>query len=700
MNSKITATLVTLLLLMTTAAMIIPGPGTYAEEAETSSITVVDGMGDEVTFDGPVNKIMTIGKGPTSTTIGLGCLDKIVVADRYSATDSDPVFTDFKAKVEAGDILAHGTMYSSGANDLRTDMAQGVDMGFDKDKDAVVITATSNADLIQSIRDLGFKNILWWSSITEYDEIIDYVSVMSRVLLGSDAPEVESMRYVHNYVLTKVGELDARQDALYVRMDKGTLKVGNYGSLANSMLVEAGADVITLDKENPNSIYQTGIPALFDEHPDAMVFADDNICKSAENRSQLEAQLPDGREYFRIDPLWNNYSIKSADGLWAIACHLYPDMFSGEVPDVPETIKVVDGDGTEFTFYGPVDRIMTIGKGPTSTAISIGCLDKIVVADKYSSTDSDPVFTDFKAKVAAGDILAGGTVYSSGSNQLKADMAQGVDKGFDLLNDAVVITSSINGELLQSIRDMGFKNILRWNSITEYGQLIDYVSVMSKVLTGKDSPEVESMIYVHDYVKDRLGTVADRQDAFYVNIQKGNLVVGNYGSLANSLVMEAGGNVITLDDKNPNSTYQTAVANLFDEHPKSIVFADDSICKNADNRAKLDAQLPPGTKVVRMDPLWNNYSIKSADGLWEIACSLYPSVFSGEMPTPSDPEPPAPPAPPAPPTPPAPPEPPTPSEPSEPESGDGGSDNSGLILIGSIIGVLALAAVVVYVMKR
>ena len=106
MNNKTAATLVTLLMLFATLAVVIPGSDTDAAVAASEPITVNDGMGNEVTFESPVNKIMTIGKGPTSTTIELGCLDKIVVADKYSATDDDPVFTEFKAKVAAGDIIS------------------------------------------------------------------------------------------------------------------------------------------------------------------------------------------------------------------------------------------------------------------------------------------------------------------------------------------------------------------------------------------------------------------------------------------------------------------------------------------------------------------------------------------------------------------------------------------------------------------
>ena len=39
-------------------------------------------------------------------------------------------------------------------------------------------------------------------------------------------------------------------------------------------------------------------------------------------------------QYVELDGLWNNYSIDSKDGVWTMACAMYPDYFSGDVPTV------------------------------------------------------------------------------------------------------------------------------------------------------------------------------------------------------------------------------------------------------------------------------------------------------------------------------------------------------------------------------
>ena len=105
------------------------------------------------------------------------------------------------------------------------------------------------------------------------------------------------------------------------------------------------------------------------------------------------------------------------------------------------SITITDGYGTEFTFSDEPAHVITVGKGITSTVIQLGGIDKIVVADSYSKSDTDPVFDKLRQYVSEGKIAAGGNIYSSGKTQLETDIVYAADnEKFDRTNDPVIIT--------------------------------------------------------------------------------------------------------------------------------------------------------------------------------------------------------------------------------------------------------------------
>ena len=76
----------------------------------SASITVTDGLGNEFTFEDEPAHVITIGKGITATTIQLGAIDKISVADSYSKTDKNAVFDILRTYIEEGKIAAGGNI--------------------------------------------------------------------------------------------------------------------------------------------------------------------------------------------------------------------------------------------------------------------------------------------------------------------------------------------------------------------------------------------------------------------------------------------------------------------------------------------------------------------------------------------------------------------------------------------------------------
>lgn len=146
-------------------------------------------------------------------------------------------------------------------------------------------------------------------------------------------------------------------------------------------------------------------------------------------------------------------------------------------------IEIEDGLGNDFVFDGPVDKVVSIGKGVSATIIRIGAVDKIVVTDSYTKTDSDAFFKPLQDRIASGDVAAGGNIYSSGREQLKTDIIDAADNGFDRAKDVVIITGSdtYRAPIVDFLKEKGFKNILQWNDIKEYDDIEDFAEAISLV---------------------------------------------------------------------------------------------------------------------------------------------------------------------------------------------------------------------------
>jgi ABC-type Fe3+-hydroxamate transport system substrate-binding protein len=309
-----------------------------------SSITVTDGMGKEFTFDDEPAHVITVGKGITATTIQLGAIDKIVVADSYSKSDTNAVFDILRTYVDEGKITAGGNIYSSGKAELQTEIVYAADNGkFDKEKDPVFITGGNSYinPIIDYLTTNGFKKVLAWNDITEYGKIADFVSTISKIVDGSESDKVAQMKHVSEVIADGVKDKTLRE-AFYVTYSGSAFKVGNINSLANSMISAAGGKSITTDDSKAKPTYETNLTTLVEDHPNAIIFIDNSIKSSQANLDSLKTAI--GEDAFNnrvvpLNPLWNNYSIESMNGVWTMACAMYPDTFEGDVPTVDEPKK-------------------------------------------------------------------------------------------------------------------------------------------------------------------------------------------------------------------------------------------------------------------------------------------------------------------------------------------------------------------------
>lgn len=331
-----------------------------------------------------------------------------------------------------------------------------------------------------------------------------------------------------------------------------------------------------------------------------------------------------------------SYSIIASIAILSLIVSVVPAGFS-DSSDAATSITVTDGYGTEFTFDDEPAHVITVGKGITSTVIQLGGIDKIVVADSYSKSDTDHVFDKLRQYVSEGKIAANGNIYSSGKDQLQTDIVHAADTGdggvFNKETDPVIITGG--NSYITPIKDYlvsnGFKKILMWNDITEYSKIPDFVDTISKILTGSTSDKATQMRHVSQVIADGIEGHA-KADAFYVTYSGSVFKVGNINSLANSMIGAAGGNSVTTDDSKAKPTYEASLTSLMESHPNAVVFIDQSVITN-NKLDDLRTQVGDSTKVVQLKALWNNYSVESMTGVWTMACAMYPDLFSGDVPT-------------------------------------------------------------------
>lgn len=313
------------------------------DSSAEASITLTDGRGKTCKLYEPAQHIVSVGKGLTMTVIDLGYVDSIVVCDKYSNVTTDGRFKKLNDNVATGKTYAGGSLWSIPAmkNEIfdKADSEQGGT--FDKEKDVVMITVGSASttstginvlNLESELRSAGFRNVLIWFEITEYDEIVDFVRQVSLAMKGEVDGVVFDMEYVKDHIASELGDTKKRK-AFYVTYSGGAFKVGNKGSLGTSLALAAGANVVTIDASKEPT-YAANLTDLIGTYgTDTVVFADGSMASA--RLSELRDKVGNDVKIVVMDPLWNNFDPESKDGIWTFACALYPELFSGDVPTAP-----------------------------------------------------------------------------------------------------------------------------------------------------------------------------------------------------------------------------------------------------------------------------------------------------------------------------------------------------------------------------
>lgn len=286
-----------------------------------------------VHFDGPVNKMIVFGYAAALTVMDTDKLDKLYACDKYA----DDAYAE-KGLTRQAKTVAN--LSSSNVDLIKSFIVQAVDDGeFSKDDAIVLTTMSTPAETIRSyLEGLGFTHIVFYGSMEEYKDIIQCVKEIE-MMLGSTSHLYKNMQYILDQLTEKLTDVP-KKDALFVWYSPSSgWGYGNKGSLSVSMINAAGGNNLGYTPDSSESIIynKSGVVQKLEASPDAVIFLDSGYIRSY--GGSVKAFVDDvlggdqGNHVICVsEHAWNNYCPESADGVWAMAHVMHPDVISGDVP--------------------------------------------------------------------------------------------------------------------------------------------------------------------------------------------------------------------------------------------------------------------------------------------------------------------------------------------------------------------------------
>jgi len=334
MNAKIIPIISMLLLLPGFAAAVC---GDASGGAEPTTIT--DGTGRTFEYTEPTKHIVTMGYASTLTVAMLGEIDKIIAVDTYSTYEytKDERLKDLKA-------MNMGSIYSASNNDkILTQFILWVEKGEMNLDDTIILTAYSNANVLRNeLNSVGFSKVLVYLSITEYEDIVRFVEDVSIIVTGKISKIADDMRLVKSTIDERLAGVSekAKGIGVWYTASSKEFSVGNTGSITVSLIEAAGGINAAKDPSKGSPVYGniSTIIGLVSSDTSTVIFLPNNYIKD-HSESEFRNEYLGGNGGITIVSMkqnWNNYCPDAAEGLWAFACALYPDLFEGPVPQTDE----------------------------------------------------------------------------------------------------------------------------------------------------------------------------------------------------------------------------------------------------------------------------------------------------------------------------------------------------------------------------
>lgn len=284
-------------------------------DAADTSFQITDGTGTTYTFNELPEHIVTFGFATTLTIAEAGAIDKIIACDQYSQ------YTYYKDE-RLKDLDAHdlGSPFTNDWTATITWLLQAVESGdFDLEKDVVVGTNSTkvNTVLKPALLELGFKNILFWGTFSEYSGLVDCVESLTMLAAGENNKmqvEIESIWDASKD--TEKGIVDFIY--LWYSSSNG-IGIGINSALGASMAIAAGGTNIAADAVPSSGSFRYGGDAEFiqylEDNPKAVVLLADNFEMTAEEFDEKYLGGSDAYNIYVMGVNWNNYCMDSIEGL-------------------------------------------------------------------------------------------------------------------------------------------------------------------------------------------------------------------------------------------------------------------------------------------------------------------------------------------------------------------------------------------------
>lgn len=310
-------------------------------------------------------------------------------------------------------------------------------------------------------------------------------------------------------------------------------------------------------------------------------------------------------------------------------------VFNDDGTEAVTSFTIKDGTDRTFNYTGTTKHIVTMGYAATLTVAELGEINKIIAVDKYStfSYTNDVRLKDMKAQ----DM---GTIYNASNNDfIVSTFVQWVEEKKMLLDDTIILTAYSNAKVLrESLEAKGFTHVLIYLSVTQYDQIIDFVTSISKIVKGSVTDVVTDMQLVLDKINEGLKSVEKKSKGLYVHYSSSaGFSVGNKGSIAVSLIESAGGINIGYTPDSTKSTYgdKSTVVTLVNDNRDVVIFLS-AVYLNDNTVDDFYKDVLGGDKTIKVVPMksvWNNYCPDSSIGLWTFASAMYPALFNGDVPS-------------------------------------------------------------------
>ncbi|MDR0334884.1 MAG: ABC transporter substrate-binding protein [Methanomassiliicoccaceae archaeon] len=324
-------------LFMISGLALISAPAASADTpADFEPFAIENSVGTRVTFTEPAQKVASLGLSFTTTLMELGCIDKLVMIDNYSAPASSGVSE-----------LASIPSYPVSTGEQIGQLLANGDGGFDKNRDVVFIYGYSyHAAAIAAMELLGLKVVTFYP--TNYEMGMGMVTSIGAIMgLNEKASGIVSkmqtaLTYYQGMLASNsISSPDSKVRAVYVSYSGGTLKVGNVNSYSVTLLKIAGginpADNDTLTGSALTS-YAVDDSMFLQLNIDVIFL--DPYYTGTPGEFRTEKNLGSTVKIYKLSMSMNQYGPASLEGMRFMAQAMYPDIFDasewGQDDTVPE----------------------------------------------------------------------------------------------------------------------------------------------------------------------------------------------------------------------------------------------------------------------------------------------------------------------------------------------------------------------------